>query len=70
MEPLELGWEWRGLALHVAATISAIRLHHYRLLLLYAASRCSLDVRYKGAPLQAPGAAVEADAFMSALGGS
>ena len=54
MEPLELGWEWRGLALHVAATISAIRLHHYRLLLLYAASRCSLDVRHKGAPLQAP----------------
>ena len=67
MKPLELGWEWRGLSL---TTISAVRLHHDRLLLLYAASWCSLNIRHKGTPLQAPGAAVEADAFMPALGGS
>ena len=77
VKPLELAWKWRRLLLlclrRVAATISAIRLYHYRLLLRFyaAASRGgSLNVRHKGAPLQASGAAVEADAFMSALGGS
>ena len=73
VKPLELAWEWRRLRLHVAATIRAIRLHHYRLLLLLlkaVASMRSLNIRHKGAPLQAPRAAVEADAFMSALGGS